>query len=409
MATANLILPQPGEDNYELEVNRVREKIKSTFLELIDCLKERESKLLRDLDTIVDCYRSYKSELTKLNEKKIAIEKLKYFHQNEILTSPIKCVHEDLITRLDTEIESIEFPEQPRMVSFTCENNKLLDEVKKFGKLVRSGIDYTNKKQPLMSVCTIGSGNEQLNYLWGVTVDNKTGNIYIADTWNNCIKVFDSTAKYLFKFRDSTGEGAMKHPNCLSIYGNRVLISQPHCILNYNLDGKFISKVGKQGNGELQFYHPRGLTIDDSNEDIYICDRNNNRVQILTKDLCYKTEFGTNTLKHPLNVKHSKEYIYVLDESNPCIHLFNRNLILQKSVISRGNGNQVLNPFSFFIDNSDFILIADFSSNAISIFNPEFKLVHKIPVSSNPVAVTVDNQNRVIVVCHNDKNCLQIF
>ncbi|KAI6650836.1 hypothetical protein LOD99_5676 [Oopsacas minuta] len=77
MATANPILPQPGEDNYELEVNRLREKIKSTFLELIDCLKERESKLLRELDTIVDCYRSYKSELTKLNERKIALQKPK--------------------------------------------------------------------------------------------------------------------------------------------------------------------------------------------------------------------------------------------------------------------------------------------------------------------------------------------
>ncbi|KAI6650844.1 RING finger protein nhl-1-like [Oopsacas minuta] len=255
-------------------------------------------------------------------------------------------------------------------------------------------IDYTNKKQPLVRVCERGNGNEELSYPY---------------TWNNCIKVFDSTAKYLSEFGDSKDEGAMKHAICLSIYGNRVLISQEHCILNYTLDGKFISKVGKQGNGELQFEYPCGLTIDDSNEDIYICDRCNNRVQILTIDLCYKTKFGIYTLKEPQYVKLSKEYIYVLVTSNPCIHLFNRNLILQKSIISLGKGNQVINPRSFFFDNSDFILIADTSSNAISIFNPEFKLVHKIPVSSNPLAVTVDNQNRVIVVCCNDKNCLQIF
>ncbi|KAI6655650.1 hypothetical protein LOD99_11373 [Oopsacas minuta] len=178
------------------------------------------------------------------------------------------------------------------MVSFTCENNKLLNEVNKLGKLVGSGIDYTNKKQPLVSVCDRGTGNEQLNDPLDVTVDNKTANIYIADH----------------------------------------------------------------------------------------------------------------------DVKLSKEYIYVLDTSNPCIHLSNRNLILQRTMISRGTGNQVIDPYSFFIDNSDFILIADcYSSNAISIFNPEFKLVPKIPVSSKPVAVTIDNQNRVIVVCCNVKNCLQIF
>ncbi|KAI6652354.1 E3 ubiquitin-protein ligase TRIM71 [Oopsacas minuta] len=370
MATANPILPQPGEDNCELEVNRVREKIKST---------------------IVDCYRSYKSELIKLSEKKIALEKYKSFNQSEILTSPIKCVHEDIITRLDTELESIEFPKQPRMVSFTCENNKLLDGVKKLGKFVRSGIDYTNKSQPLVSVYELGTGNEQLYNPWGVTVVNQTGNIYIADHGNNCIKVFDSTAEYLFKFGDSTGEGAMNYPKCLSIYG------------------KFIFKVGEQGDGQLEFYYPWGLRIDHSNEDIYICDRYNNRVQILTKYLCYKTKFGINALKEPLNVNVSEEYIYVLDGSNPCIHLSNRNFILQKSIISRGKGNQVIKPLSFFINNSDFILIAHYSSDAISIFNPEFKFVHKIPVSSSPLAVTVDNQNRVIVVCHNAENCLQIF
>ena len=37
MATANPL----KEDNYELELSRVREKIKTKFVELIDCLKAR--------------------------------------------------------------------------------------------------------------------------------------------------------------------------------------------------------------------------------------------------------------------------------------------------------------------------------------------------------------------------------
>ena len=49
MATANPLI----EDNYELELIRVRENIKTEFVELIDCLKARESKLLRELDNIL--------------------------------------------------------------------------------------------------------------------------------------------------------------------------------------------------------------------------------------------------------------------------------------------------------------------------------------------------------------------
>ncbi|KAI6658141.1 Tripartite motif-containing protein 2 isoform X2 [Oopsacas minuta] len=141
--------------------------------------------------------------------------------------------------------------------------------------------------------------------------------------------------------------------------------------------------------------------------DIYICDYSNNRVKILSNDFLFKSRLGS--FDYTYDVKLSKEYIYVLDESNPCIYLLNHNHILQKSVISLRQGNQVINPYSFFIDNSNNILIVEFCSNSISIFYPEFQSIHNIPVSELPTAVTVDNHNRVIIVCYYAVNCLPIF
>ena len=114
-------------------------------------------------------------------------------------------------------------------------------------------------------------------------------------------------------------------------------------------------------------------------------------------------------LKISFDVKLSKEYIFVLDKFNPCLHLFSYNHILQKSVISRGIGMTVINPCFFFIDQNGNILISDRYSNSILIFNTQFQLFHKIPVSDYPVGVTVDNQGRVIVVSQSTKHCLQIF
>ena len=51
MATANPTPPDHGEDNFVLELKRVREQIKHKFVELIDCVKARECKLLEELDT----------------------------------------------------------------------------------------------------------------------------------------------------------------------------------------------------------------------------------------------------------------------------------------------------------------------------------------------------------------------
>ena len=101
------------------------------------------------------------------------------------------------------------------MVCFEYDSNKMLAELNNLGKLVekvRSGIDYKSKKQPLVSVCEEGKGKDQLNNSLGVTVDNKTRNIYIADQFNNCVKVFDRTGGYLFKFGNNENEGKMQYP-----------------------------------------------------------------------------------------------------------------------------------------------------------------------------------------------------
>ena len=412
MATAYRI-EAGNKDDYELELSRLRENIKTKFVELIDSLKARESELLRELDNILASYLSYKSELEKVNEEKRDLEITKSFLQSKLLASPNKSVHGNIISHLNTEIISIKTPIEPKMVSFQCDSNKMLAELNKLGKLVekvRIGIDYKSKKQLLLSICENGNGMEQLDRPLGVTVDNKTGNIYVADQSNNCVKVFGSTCKYLFKFGDNEGEGKMKWPKGVAIYGDRILITQGNnCILNYQLNGKFLSRIGRSGRGELEFNYLYSLTIDVSNGDIYICDLHNNRIQILNSEFSFKSQFGEGKLKDPRDVKLSKEYIYVLDESNPCLHLFNYNHILQKSVISRGKGMEVIYPCFFFIDQTDNIVISDRSSNSIYIFNTEFQLFHKIPVSNNPTGVTVDTQRRVIVVCQADKDCLQIF
>ena len=409
MATANPV----REDNYELELSRMREKIKSKFVELIDCLKARENKLLRELDNILTSYLSYRSELEKVNEQKRDLETTKTFHQNQLQTSSVKSVHEDFIARLNAELKSIETPIKPEMISLECDSNKMLAELNNLGKLVdkvRSGIVYKSKKQPLVSVCEKGKGKEQLDGPRDVTVDNKTGNIYIADQSNNCVKVFDRTGKYLFKFGDNEVKGKMVCPLSIAICGDRILISQcSHCVLNYQLNGNFISKMGKRGKGELEFDYPLGLTIDESNGNIYVSDCGNNRIQILSQDFHFISQFGKDILKLPRDVKLSKEYIFVLDASNPCLHLFNYNHILQKSVISRGYGMQVINPFYFFIDQIDNILFSDYGSNSIYIFNKEFQLIHNISVSPNPMGIIVDSRGRVIVVCRPENNCLQIF
>ena len=407
MAAANFPV---SEDNFVLELNRVKESIETKFRDLSEHLEARKTEFLRQIDTILVSYQTYKQEFRTANGKKKDLETTKLFHQNQPASSPVKSVH-DFIAQINTELEAIETPKHPKLVSFVCDKNKLLNEVNKSCKLVArvSEIDYKSKIQPIISVCDRGTGNEQLNSPCGVTVDHNTGNIYVADNGNNCVKVFDNTAKYLLKFGDRKEEGKMACPNGLLIRGNEVFVSHDHCILVYELDGKFVSRIGCKGSGELQFNTPCGLSTDEFNNEIYICDYNNNRIQIISEHYQYKSQFGKDTLTSPSDVKLIQQHIYVLDASNPCIHVYNYNHELIKSMISRGKGNQIIFSYNFFIDRSGNILITDIGYNTLSIFNPKSEIKHRIEVSICPTGVVVDKEDKIIVVCQASKNCLQIF
>ena len=82
--------------------------------------------------------------------------------------------------------------------------------------------------------------------------------------------------------------------------------------------------------------------------------------------------------------------------------------MLQQSVVTRGEGQQVSNPCFFSIDNFRNILITDLSSNSILILNSEFKFIHKISVFQ-PMGITMDRDDRIIVMSYASHNCLQLF
>ena len=168
-------------------------------------------------------------------------------NEEEIAASN-KTIQENILRLIANELESIQTPIKPKMISFECDSNEILAKLNNLGKLadkIRSGIDYSSKKQPLASVCEKGKGMGQLYCPHGITVDNKTGNIYIADTEKNCVKVFDSTGKYLFKFGDNEGNGNMDWPLSIAICGDRILISQDNdCILGFRkVSYYFVRKI----------------------------------------------------------------------------------------------------------------------------------------------------------------------
>ena len=89
MATATPLDKENREDNFQLELSRVRQEIESVFTELIDCMESRKKHLFDELNKILIRYQSYKRETDELYKRKVQLERLLRQNQGEFSGSAI--------------------------------------------------------------------------------------------------------------------------------------------------------------------------------------------------------------------------------------------------------------------------------------------------------------------------------
>ena len=274
--------------------------------------------------------------------------------------------------------------------------------------------DYKTKQLPTAYCCKKSSEQKspgELKNPRSLAIHYKTGNIYIADMSNHRVQVFSCNGDYLFMFSEK-----MNQPVGICISQNKVFVTQlyAHCINMYELEGKLIKSVGSEGNGEAQFKHPNGLDVSDRNNNIYVCDCYNNRIQILTEELKYHSMLGIDLLKYPLDVKVTRDRVFVLGSSDPCVSVFNSDHVLTNRLITRGDDKQTNFSYCFDIDREYNIIMSDYLNHCVYVFNQEGEQIHKFGKRGqgefyHPYGIALDNTGCIIVVCHKNTNCLQFF
>ena len=194
MATANPPVRYHEDDNYEIELSQVREKIRDQFEDLTDRLKCRERELLEELDTILASYRSYRDEVEIVRDKVRELETMKQRNEEELATSRSKKFQENIIQQIEEEIKSISYPKEPQLVSFVCESYVIFSEINKLGKLVDKVTDSAEnltgelRTDPRNTLTTT-------SHTSSVTQLTRRGSSIIVLQWNLYINV---TVVYIF-------------------------------------------------------------------------------------------------------------------------------------------------------------------------------------------------------------------
>ncbi len=252
--------------------------------------------------------------------------------------------------------------------------------------------DFGHKFHPEEAVPGAPDGG----FMWptSVAIDSQ-GNSYVADEWMQRITIFDKEGACLGSWgKAGDGEGEFDRPSGLAFDkdDNLYMVDSLNSRVQvFTKDGKFIRKWGHKGDGDGEFDMPWGIDID-HNGDVYVADWRNNRIQKFSSEGRFLMKFGT-----------------------------------------PGNGDGEFNrPTGVAVDQGGIIYVADFKNDRLQVFHPDGTFATKLTgeatlskwgrerveldptivkgreIAQNlheremafagPVAVEVDDENRVFVV-----------
>ena len=128
-------------------------------------------------------------------------------------------------------------------------------------------------------------GRKKGEFSWpiDVTVDDEE-RIVVTERDNNRIQVMSKEGESIFTFGDK-GPEKLLWPTCCILYKNRFLVSDTgnHCIKAFDQSGTFLYKFGKEGYQDGKFQTLYDLLVDSSNI-LLVCDFGNNQVQQFSLD-----------------------------------------------------------------------------------------------------------------------------
>ena len=197
----------------------------------------------------------------------------------------------------------------------------------------------------------------QLQSPKGVTITTE-GLLYVAHS--NEVDVMSYNGAFVRRI----GCGTLQEPWDVSVHQGDVFVAdwRNHRVAVFSQDGKFICTIGSKGTGPRQFTCPTSVAISPDGE-LYVSDCHNGRVQVLTPQGVYIREFG----KGQLNAQHR-----------------------------------------LLFSGDKHVLVADQGNNRVAVFNQDGALVSSLPCAEHPIGLAVDQKGDLLVACYAGR-CVQIL
>ena len=202
----------------------------------------------------------------------------------------------------------------------------------------------------------------------GIATDD-ADNIYVSS--GHKLQKFTSRGE-LIKFTGKKGKkkGEFDYPRGLTLYDNEVYVCDHnnHRIQIFDLDLNFVRSIGSRGEGRGEFNALCDVKFDTAGN-MYVAELGNGRVQVMDRSGQFIRQFGEGKVDRPSGLHIADKYVYVSDLSGRCILVYETS---GQFVTSFGRPGQSVgefrSPYCITSCVDGYIHVCDLGNDRVQIF-----------------------------------------
>ena len=256
----------------------------------------------------------------------------------------------------------------------------------------------------------------------------------IFDEDQNLLVTESNSTKVSLLLRDAEGKISNKVSDFVDLkssnpsgiaadeHGNFYITSASgHSISKYSKEGLHLATKENQGANLGELTHPCGVCVIDGK--VYVCDRNNCRVQVFNRDLAPIRTFGCYGKEHgqfhwPYNlVQDNRGCVYITDCNNHRIQVFNKDGRFLHEFGNRGSErNGLKRPMGVSLaKDGNHVFVSEYDKHRVSVYQLNGTFVTSFGHYGTkkgelcyPVGMAIDS-NGFLYVCDQGNNRIQVF